>query len=224
MLVSDFRPPRDSTPKYFDLLTPHDQADYADLRSALSSQLCRNCRGKRVENFGEMMNVARTFCIQHNDDDWKRCIVCGVYWMPNGIAINHRQVSILLNKCKSSINGSLHKLGYSTLRGRTESGKAVAEAMPVLKDNFNELREWTVRLLMSAYSQANLPSYTVDTRGTSQPLTGTFDSGEEPSQLPYGLTPAVIAGSDDVEIEPAGLGGLDDSWRVDPFLMPGEEW
>jgi hypothetical protein len=164
MELDDPAPGKDYRPKYFELLSPHDQEQYGELRSALSSQLCRNRRGKRVENFAEMMTSIRVFCIRHDEDDWKRCLVCGVYWLPSGIAINNRQLSILLDKCKSSINGSLQKMGYSTLQGRTESGTALSEAMPVLANNFNELREWTVRLFMAATPQPSLPVYNVETR------------------------------------------------------------
>jgi hypothetical protein len=155
---SDFRP------KYFELLSDRDQLGYSELRSTLSSQMCRNRRGKRLENFNEMMASIRAFCVRPDEDDWKRCLVCGVYWLSSGIAMNNRQLSLLLDKCKSSINGSLQKMGYSTLQARTESSDALSEAIPVLKNNFNELREWTVRLFLAASPQPSLPVYSVETR------------------------------------------------------------
>jgi hypothetical protein len=154
----------DYRPKYFELLSDRDQFGYSELRSTLSSQLCRNRRGKRLENFSEMMASIRAFCVRPDEDDWKRCLVCGVYWLSSGIAINNRQLSLLLDKCKSSINGSLQKMGYSTLQARTESTNALSDAIPVLKNNFNELREWTVRLFMAASPQPGLPVYAVETR------------------------------------------------------------
>jgi hypothetical protein len=35
--------------------------------------------------------------------------------------------------------------------------------MPLLRDNFNELREWTVRLFVAATPQPRMPQYSVDT-------------------------------------------------------------
>jgi hypothetical protein len=156
-------PSHDYRPKYYEMLTTPDQEQYNDLRSTLSSQMCRNRRGKRLEGFAEMLNSIRVFCIRHDEDDWKRCLVCGVCWLPNGIAINNRQLSILIDKCKSSINGSLQKMGYSTLQSRNESSGSLSDAIPLLKNNFNELREWTVRLFMAATPQPNLPMYSVNT-------------------------------------------------------------
>jgi hypothetical protein len=161
--MSDSPSKNDYRPKYFDVLTPSDQERYNELRATLSSQMCRNRRGKRLEGFSDMLASIRAFCIRRNEDDWKRCLVCGVCWLPNGIAINNRQLSILIDKCKSSINGSLQKMGYSTLQSRNESSSSLCEMIPLLKNNFNELREWTVRLFVAATPQPHLPMYSVNT-------------------------------------------------------------
>jgi hypothetical protein len=154
---SDFRP------KFYDLLSTGDQDQYNELRSSLSSQMCRNRRGKRLESFSEILGSIRSFCIRNKEDDWKRCLVCGVCWLPSGIAINNRQLSILIDKCKSSINGSLQKMGYSSLQSRNESTGALYDSIPLLRNNFNELREWTVRFFIAATPQPTLPIYTVNT-------------------------------------------------------------
>lgn len=153
----------DFKPKYFNLLNEEDQEQYTRLRSTLSSHICRNRRGKRLETFAEMLNAIKSFCIKGDSDDWKRCLVCGVCWLSNGIAINTRQLGLLIDKCKSSINGSLQKMGYSTLQSRSESAGPLTEAIPELKNNFTELREWTVRLFLARTPQPNLPNYNVTT-------------------------------------------------------------
>jgi hypothetical protein len=161
--MSDEASKNDYRPKYYDILSSSDQKQYDELRSTFSSQMCRNRRGKRLEGFSDMLSSIRTFCIRHNDDDWKRCLVCGVCWLSNGIAINNRQLSLLIDKCKSSINGSLQKMGYSTLQSRSESSSSLCDTIPLLKNNFGELREWSVRLFVAATPQPNLPIYTVNT-------------------------------------------------------------
>jgi hypothetical protein len=153
----------DYRPKFYELLSPADQEQYNEIRSTLSSQMCRNRRGKRLEGFSDILASIRSFCIRHNDDDWKRCLVCGVCWLANGIAINNRQLSLLIDKCKSSINGSFQKMGYSTLQSRNESSGSLCDCIPLLKNNFNELREWTVRLFVAATPQPMLPIYSVNT-------------------------------------------------------------
>ena len=136
---------REMTPQFIKLLSDADVAAYNKLRSDLSSPNCRNRRNKRLETFGEMLNSIQSFAIRKDDDDWKRCLVCGVLWLTNGIAINTRQLRLLINKCKSSINGSLQKLGYTTSLGRTESAAAMVSVWPLLRENNAELRKWTVR-------------------------------------------------------------------------------
>lgn len=150
-------------PKFFSMLDDHDQQRYETLRAALSSHICRNRRGKRLETFAEMLNTIRQFCVRGDENDWRRCLVCGVCWVPNGIAVNTRQLGILIDKCKSSINGSLQKMGYSTLQSRGDSAAAVSDAIPCLRDDFSELREWTVRLFCAQTPQPALPLYSVNT-------------------------------------------------------------
>ncbi|EAX94842.1 potassium/sodium hyperpolarization-activated cyclic nucleotide-gated channel 1, putative [Trichomonas vaginalis G3] len=147
-----------ATPKFFDMLSDDDKTLYQNLRSSLSSHACRNRRGKRLENFSEMLSTIKTFCLRHNEDDWKRCLVCGVCWLPNGIAINTRHLSLLIDKCKSSINGSLQKMGYSTLQSRSESSGALSDTIPLIKNNFNELREWTIRQFIANTPAPQMPA------------------------------------------------------------------
>ena len=135
----------DVFPKYYDMLSKEDQTMYINLRSGLSSHACRNRRGKRLETFSDMMNTIKQYCIRNSDSDWKRCLVCGVCWLPTGIAVNTRHLSLLIDKCKSSINGSLQKMGYNTVQCRTEFSQPLIDQIPILKNNFNELREWTIR-------------------------------------------------------------------------------
>ncbi|OHS93028.1 potassium/sodium hyperpolarization-activated cyclic nucleotide-gated channel 1 [Tritrichomonas foetus] len=153
----------DYKPKFYSLLSDEDKAKYTKLRSTLSSHAMRNRRGKRVETFAEMLSAVQSFCIRGDADDWKRCVVCGVCWLSNGIAINNRQLGLLIDKCKSSINGSLQKMGYSTIQNRSDSNRPLIDAIPFLKNNFAELREWTVRYFQAATPQPNLPLYNVST-------------------------------------------------------------
>lgn len=103
------------------------------------------------------------YCIHRDEDDWKRCLVCGICWIQNSVAINTRQLGLLIDKCKSSINGSLQKMGYNTLQSREESSAYLVEAIPFLLNNYMELREWTVRLFAAATPQPGLPPYHVNT-------------------------------------------------------------
>lgn len=157
------KPQKNIQPKFFGLLNKEDQDNYKKLRLTLSSHLCRNRRGKRIETFREMLLAIQGYCIHRNEDDWKRCLVCGICWIQNSVAINTRQLGLLIDKCKSSINGSLQKMGYNTLQSREESSTYLVEAIPFLVNNYMELREWTVRLFAAATPQPGLPQYHVNT-------------------------------------------------------------
>ena len=133
-------------PNFYNLLSDIDRYQYNVLRTSFSAQQCnKNQRNKRVENFTETLETIKRFCCRGDGNDWRRFLVCGVCWLPEGIAINTRQLKLLIFKCKSSINGSLHKMGLSVNLGRTEAANAIVMSIPYLKDNLNELRQWTVR-------------------------------------------------------------------------------
>ena len=147
------------SPKFLNLLSSSDQTQYHLLKEALSSHVCRNLRGKRLQAFVELLASIKKFCIRNDMEDSIRCLVYGICWVPNGIAINTRQFGLLVNKCKSSINGSLQQLGYTTLQNRTESNSTITQAIPFLKDNFIELREWSIRLFVAATPKPLNSSY-----------------------------------------------------------------
>lgn len=137
---------RITLPNYWYLLSEADKYRYSCLRVRLSNPAFRNPKNnKKTDSFADIMDTIKHFCIRNDKDDWRRCLVCGICWMPEGIAINTRQLRQLVFKCKSSINGSLHKMGFTVNLGRSEAATAVSLAIPILKDNTNELRQWTVR-------------------------------------------------------------------------------
>lgn len=135
-------------PQYFDLLSDKDKSEYRNLRLAFNADSLRRNRGKRVETFDGILEMIRQFAEKGDDNDWKRCLVCGVCWMDPAIAINTRQLRLLIAKCKSSINGSLQKMGFSTNPSHSESWKILFSRIPLLKDNFTEIRQWTIRYRM----------------------------------------------------------------------------
>ncbi|OHT05304.1 hypothetical protein TRFO_27001 [Tritrichomonas foetus] len=132
-------------PKYWNLLSETDRYQYSIMRAEMSSPSNKNQRNKRIETFTDALDKIKKFAIREDNDDWKRCLVCGICWLPEGIAINTHQLRILIFKCKSSINGSLQKMGFNVNLGRTDAANAMVNSIPFLKDNSSELRQWTVR-------------------------------------------------------------------------------
>jgi hypothetical protein len=149
---------RTDPPKFLHFLSEADRAAYDELRAHLSSAACRNRRHQRLESFNEMLDAVRAFAVRGSDDDWKRCLVCGVIWLPGSIAINTRQLRLLIDKCKSSINGSLHRMGYSSITSRGDTNAQLRDLLPALRGNFGELRQWTVRQTGAGTPQPAAPA------------------------------------------------------------------
>lgn len=138
---------KERTPNFWNLLSETDMYNYRLLQAALDAGCTKRNRGHRIEAFDAILDAIKRYTEQNDENDWKRSIVCGICWMDNMIAINTRQLRLLINKCKSSINGSLQKLGFLTNPSHSESWKVLFERIPYLKDNFCELRQWTIRRL-----------------------------------------------------------------------------
>ena len=129
-------------PAYYDILSPEDKCRYDDLRQSVGSEDNRYNRNRRLVKFSDMLNEIRAYCEHMMADTWKRYLVCGICWFNGCLAINTRQLTLLLAKSKSSINGALAKMGYTTRAGECNE---LLNAIPFLRGNSRESRQWTVR-------------------------------------------------------------------------------
>jgi hypothetical protein len=132
-------------PTFFNLLDESDQKKYRELRATLRNSDKRYKRNKRLEGLQDALDAIQEFAIRRQPDDWKRSLVCGVCWIGQDIAINIRQLKLLVDKCKSSINGALSKMGYGTASLNSPITPTLLASIPFLKGNFVEQRQWTVR-------------------------------------------------------------------------------
>ncbi|OHT15220.1 hypothetical protein TRFO_42634 [Tritrichomonas foetus] len=128
-----------------EILTSDDYKQYLSLKETLCSKICRNCRNRRVESFSEMLAALNCFVNRSTDDIWKRSLVCGIGWYHGYVCVNIRQMSSLLEKCKSSINGSMQRLHLLVLQNRQETTKILLDALPFLRSNSDMLKMWSVR-------------------------------------------------------------------------------
>ena len=115
--------------------------------------------------------MIKEYAIKNDNDDWKRCLVCGVCWLDNSLALNIRQLRLLVDKCKSSINGSLHRMGYTSSTTRGDSTTILVERFPILKGNYQEIRQWTIRQLAFATPQPGAPQFTISSTVLFNPST-----------------------------------------------------
>jgi hypothetical protein len=136
-------------PRHWDLLNENDKAVYVRISAALSAPSSRDKRNRGVDDFKDVLDAIETFVNSDETDKWKRCLVCGLCPLSNGIAVNVVQLKRLTFKCKSSINVSLKRLGYDVVLAKALSYQELFQCLPQLKNNFDELRQWTVRMSTS---------------------------------------------------------------------------
>lgn len=136
-------------PNYFDQLTEEEKKEYIGIRQRFSLPGCKNRRNKSNETFLDIIKTIKNFVDRNPEREIERSLVCGIVWLDNGIAINTHQLSLITNKCKSSINGSFQALGYGTTPTGTESSTELVSKFSFMKKNFAELRQWTVRKKIS---------------------------------------------------------------------------
>ena len=133
------------TPSYWDILSPSDQKEYKVLQRDLYSTACRNLRNQRLDSFIDVLEIVKKYTAKNDQNDWKRYLVCGICWLSDCIAINTVQFSILIGKCKSSINGSFQRLGYKPYPCSISQNAELLEKIPHFENHLNEIRQWTLR-------------------------------------------------------------------------------
>jgi hypothetical protein len=140
------------TPRFWHLLSPEDQDAYTSLQQVVSAPCQKNRRNRSLQTFHQILEAIKAYVTRNDPDDWKRALVCGISWVgpDRTIALNTRQFRILSGKCKSSINGSLQLVGYGIVTGGTDCSASIARLFPLLKDDFTELRQWTIRQMGKA--------------------------------------------------------------------------
>jgi hypothetical protein len=137
---------KDEIPLFFEKLSESDQSSYHTLRGRVASPDDRYTRFRRLITLQECFDEIHSFCIHHDANDSLRCLVCGIFWFESGeLAINTRQLRILLAKSKSSINGTLAKMKYITLPTKDRERDRLIDALPALKGDWLEVRQWTIR-------------------------------------------------------------------------------
>jgi hypothetical protein len=137
------------TPPHFGLMNPEDQETYKVLQEKLLQAAEGRTRGLRVCRLYDELEEIRLFAQRGDDDDWRRCCVCGVCFLRCGIGINSHQLRYLINRCKSSINGAFKLMGYVVISARGDTNPELVDALPNLRGNTHELRQWSVRTALN---------------------------------------------------------------------------
>lgn len=130
---------------HMNLLNETDLAEYHKLRRKFLTEVANSKRGEKVDVFTQRIHQIKEYVVKNDQDDWRRSFATGVIYLKDSIAINIKQLIHLLGKCKSSINGSLHHLGYVARPASKESDDELVVTIPYFNQNRRELKRWTIR-------------------------------------------------------------------------------
>lgn len=133
------------TPGFIDLLSPNDRKLYDELQQNVGSPDFRYNRNRRISTLMDIFEYIRDYCEYSEEDQWKRYLVCGICWFKDCVAINTRQLRLLIAKSKSAINGAFVKMGYQTIPTKGEERTMLLEKIPFLSSHYSDLRQWTIR-------------------------------------------------------------------------------
>jgi hypothetical protein len=134
------------TPDFFQLLSDADKAGYIGLKTIVSSNGTRYNRNQRIVTFAKNMDDIRYYCEVTPDQSSLRCLACGVCWLGSDvIAVNTHQLRLLIGKSKSSINGVLAKMGYTTPIQKDADDATIMDRLPLLTTSHHQMRRWTIR-------------------------------------------------------------------------------
>jgi hypothetical protein len=165
-------------------LSISDKYLYTCLRSSIFSNAAKSPRNSRVNTFGDILDTIKTFVCRNDKEDRIRGMFCGVFWLRDGIAINVHHLRHLVPKCKSSINGSLQKLGFTMNVGRSQCAQEISKLFPILKDNAAELRKWTIRKKPGAVTSAfGHTRFEISLEGLSRPMAFTVNEDLPAAEL-----------------------------------------
>ena len=207
-------PESDFKPLFFNILSKEDCSGYNSLRANIMLQMKKD-RGRnrlKTKSFAESLDRIKFFCVKHDGNDWKRCLVCGICWLQNGIGVNNTTFSKLIDLCKANINFSFQKLGYSLFKDRDETYRIISQRFPPLKNNAAELKRWNVRIFSAETPQPSLPSFAVPSLMVfSTPINGcnTISSPQSPIDHLMSTSPVV-------DLNPSA----NEDFFEDPFCLP----
>ena len=130
---------------YLKYLSENDLKGYNELKDRFHKEVANAKRGEKVDMFNKRLKIIKDYVVKNDEDDWKRSFATGVIFLDNYIAINIKQLILLMGKCKSSINGSLHQLGYIARPASKETDENLINSIPIFSKERRELKKWTIR-------------------------------------------------------------------------------
>lgn len=134
-------------PQYWDDLSDKDKQGYVQLQTDISKHANRTLQKDLPVKFKRILDCTRMYINPGSNDCSKRSLVCGITWISDtAIAISTRQMSILIGKCKSSINSGFQSLGYLPVTTDLYYVEELMKVFPFMYDDCTKMRQWTIRV------------------------------------------------------------------------------
>lgn len=138
-----------SRPMYWENLSDIDKLGYENLQKDIANTIAISGRYKFTKTFQNIVDLIRAYIVRNNSTDKIRSLVCGIVWMSDSLALNTRQLTTLIGKCKSSVNAGFQSMGYVTVPMEANSAKELAAIFPFMRTSICLMRQWTLRKLSS---------------------------------------------------------------------------
>lgn len=150
--MAEFNKIKPNYPQNWKLLNNADLKSYFDLQYQFQQETAKSPKGKRLDSFTEKLNKIKKFIEKGDGEDWKRSIVCGIFFseLPNFLAIQIQQFKMLVGKCKSSINGSFQQLGY-VAQPQLEQ-EFLSKKIPIQFRKVTDFKKWSIRQKINDYN------------------------------------------------------------------------
>lgn len=133
--------------KHIDLLSYTELQCFVSMRNEFAAPSLKSKRNTKVVSLEIAFQQIKDFedNAGNAENKWKRCLVCGICFFDNSIALNIPQLSKVIFKGRSSINSGLKMMGYNANTIMASECKELLDAIPILNTNIIECRLWTVR-------------------------------------------------------------------------------
>jgi hypothetical protein len=135
----------DLCPLHWDILSDDDKAEYRKLQRFIDPLSFRTTKDDLSVKFRILISHIQQYTTRNDHDDWKRQWVCGILCLDNAFAVSTQRLSMLVGKCKSSINCGFQSLGYESVSMSATVASALARTFPFFARDCREVRQWTVR-------------------------------------------------------------------------------
>lgn len=156
-------------------LSPTDKLEFDAMVADLRNPDRKFKRNKRMTSLENAMLTIKKFVTNGNQNEWSRALAAGAFWIDNYVGINTSQLSSILNKGKSSINGTLSLMGYIPTNMKSEGLNVLLNAIPILRDRGTQQRRWSVRKMTAISPSPPLFKLIPETIPIQQPNTPQTD-------------------------------------------------